>query len=85
MKEEVKGGSNSNEDLTEFNPDRWVRVLSKLASAPTELDVDAFIGVLHETLNLFKKMGSALSMAFSGKATLLPLLTLVFFRHFNQG
>lgn len=52
--------------MTEFNPDRWVRLLESLAQKPNELDIDKFIGVLHETLNLFKKMGSALSLAFSG-------------------
>ena len=47
-----------------------MRYQQKLAAEPNELDIDTFIGVLHETLNLFKKMGSALSLAFSGKLKL---------------
>ena len=79
--EEVKGQQGA-EDLNEFNPDRWVRQLEALAQKPNELDVDAFIEVLHETLNLFKKMGSALSLAFSGTNTLSKLML---YRHFDQG
>ena len=79
--EEVKGQQGA-EDLNEFNPDRWVRQLEALAQKPNELDVDAFIEVLRETLNLFKKMGSALSLAFSGTKTLSKLML---YRHFDQG
>ena len=55
------------EDLEEFNADRWVRQLSDLAKDPTQLDTVEFIAMLRETTNLFKKMGSAMSVAFSGK------------------
>ena len=54
-------------DLEEFNADRWVRQLSDLAKDPIQLDTVEFIAMLRETTNLFKKMGSAMSVAFSGK------------------
>ena len=79
--EESKEVSNSgnnlqlNEDLTEFNPDRWVRQLTSLASKPDQLEVETFVGMLHETTNLFKKMGSALSIAFSGNTLIILLFS----------
>lgn len=63
------------ENLNEFNADRWVRQVQFLSQNPDKLDIDTWVGMLYETTNLFKKMGSAMSMAFSG--------TLIFI-HFNN-
>ena len=62
MEHSTEEGTN----LNEFCPHRWLRLLSKVASNPQEVDIDAYTAHLYETTNLFKKMGSALSMAFSG-------------------
>ena len=54
------------EDLTVFCPERWVSQTVVLCTEPHRLDVDTWVAFLYETTNLFKKMGSAMSMAFSG-------------------
>lgn len=51
----------------EFCPIRWVRMISDLAKDPAHLKTVDYSAMLYETTNLFKKMGSAMSMAFSGK------------------
>ena len=53
--------------MSEFCPTRWIIQLKTLAGCSSELDIDVYVAMLYETTNLFKKMGSALSMAFSGK------------------
>ena len=55
------------EDLKVFSATRWLNQTEILGAAPEELDVDTWVAFLYETTNLFKKMGSAMSMAFSGK------------------
>lgn len=54
-------------DLEEFNADRWTGQLRDLAKDPAKLEIDLYVAMLKETTNLFKKMGSAMSLAFSGK------------------
>ena len=56
---------NLDEDLAVFSATRWVRQTTTLASSPDELDADIWVSFLFETTNLFKKMGSAMSIAFS--------------------
>ena len=60
--EESKEGTN----LNEFCPHRWLRLLTVISTNAEQVDIDAYTAHLYETTNLFKKMGSALSMAFSG-------------------
>ncbi len=54
----------------DFSIDRFIQQANTLSEDPANLDVDVWIDFLHECLNLFKKMGSAMSMAFSGKTKL---------------
>lgn len=49
-----------------FNADRWVKQMKTLGENPDKLDMDTWVEMLYETTNLFKKMGSAMSQAFSG-------------------
>lgn len=58
--------STEKEDLQVFSADRWIKLAQKLADSPNNLEVEPFVAFLYETTNLFKKMGSAMSMAFSG-------------------
>ena len=53
--------------MDEFCPDRWVRMMRNLAANPNQMNTIEYSAMLYETTNLFKKMGSAMSMAFSGK------------------
>ncbi len=55
------------EDLEVFNIDRWVTLLNELAKDPTKLETSLYVAMLKETTNLFKKMGSGVAVAFSGK------------------
>ena len=59
-------------DPSVFCPVRWIRLLKALSANPRELEIDTYVAMLYETTNLFKKMGSALSMAFSGNS-FIPL------------
>ena len=61
-------------DPSVFCPVRWIRQLKALSASPRELDIETYVAMLYETTNLFKKMGSALSMAFSGNTFPLSLL-----------
>lgn len=63
----VESSNKATEDFNEFSADRWIRQVTKLAESPDSIDVDTWVAFLYETTNLFKKMGSAMSMAFSGK------------------
>ena len=54
------------EDMAEFSMQRWLHQVEVLKENPENLDVDTWVAFLYETTNLFKKMGSAMSMAFSG-------------------
>ena len=56
--EEVKG---------EFSADRWVLYMQNIAKDPEAVDIPNFVLMLYETTYLFKKMGSAMYLAFSGK------------------
>jgi len=49
-----------------FSPERWVSQMKKLGENPDKLDMEVWIEMLYETTHLFKKMGSAMSQAFSG-------------------
>ena len=75
--EEIK--SREGTDHTEFCPNRWIRQLKSLAGSSQGIDIDTYVSMLNETTNLFKKMGSALSMAFSGKQIMVTIKS----RHFN--
>ena len=50
----------------EFSIDRWVEQTSQISQDPNQINVDVWCDFLWETINLFKKMGSAMAMAFSG-------------------
>ena len=41
--------------------------MKTIGENPEKIDIDLWIEMLYETTNLFKKMGSAMSQAFSGK------------------
>ena len=70
LKEESKRPQTAQEgtDPSVFCPVRWIRQLKALSANTRELDIDTYVAMLYETTNLFKKMGSALSMAFSGNS-----------------
>jgi len=76
--EELK--SREGTDHSEFCPNRWIRQLKTLAGSTQGIDVDTYVEMLYETTNLFKKMGSALSMAFSGK----QIMVIMNSRHYNE-
>lgn len=50
-----------------FSLKRWREQLITLSGSPDKLDIDTWVDFLYECCNLFKVMGSAMSMAFSGK------------------
>lgn len=52
------------EDQETFCPNRWVRLLKELSENPEKLDIEDYVAHLYESTNLFKSMGSAMSMAF---------------------
>lgn len=52
-----------------FSLKRWKEQLAILSSDPEKIDVDTWVDFLYECCNLFKVMGSAMSVAFSGKHT----------------
>jgi len=52
--------------MKEFSAERWIGFTKRIAESKDAIDVDAWVSFLFETTNLFKKMGSAMSMAFSG-------------------
>ena len=58
-------------DLKKFDADRFVSLFKKVGETPDRIDVDAWVALLHETINLFSLLGSAMSMAFSGKNILV--------------
>ena len=55
----------SHKSLAEFSMSRFHEHIIALAQNPTNYDIDTWVEFLHECLNLFKKLGSAMSMAFS--------------------
>lgn len=57
----------SNENLEEFCINRWMTRLKSLGESPESLDIDIWVQMLFETTNIFKKLGSAMAIAFSGK------------------
>lgn len=63
----VESSTRLDEDLKHFNADRFVTLFKKAAETPDKIDVDSWVSLLNETINLFMMMGSAMSMAFSGK------------------
>ena len=60
--------SAASEDMKDFSAERWLGFAKKIAESKDAIDVDAWVSFLFESTNLFKKMGSAMSMAFSGKS-----------------
>jgi hypothetical protein len=68
-------------ELTEnrdvFSVRRWKDQLTILSSNPDKLDIDTWIEFLYECCNLFKVMGSAMSMAFSGMIKILDLIVIL--------
>lgn len=64
------GGVDNPEDPLHFSKTRWLHQMSYLAARPERLDVDAWTTFMHETTLLFKCMGNAMSVAFSGKISL---------------
>lgn len=63
----VESTAKTQEDMQNFSAERWLSYSKKLGESPNALDIDTWVAFLYETTNLFKKMGSAMSMAFSGK------------------
>ncbi|CDW83219.1 glycolipid transfer protein domain-containing protein 1-like [Stylonychia lemnae] len=57
------------EDLQNFSAERWILQTKNIAQTVDAIDVDSWVAFLYETTNLFKKMGSAMSMAFSDITT----------------
>eukprot|EP00347_Sterkiella_histriomuscorum_P023651 403333863 len=61
----VESTHKTEEDMKNFSAERWLGYTKTIASSPEAIDVDTWVAFLYETTNLFKKMGSAMSMAFS--------------------
>jgi len=53
-----------------FSSARWVKQCSKLAENPDKTDIKVLHAFLYEITNLFRSMGSAMGMAFSGSPIL---------------
>ena len=53
------------EDLTRFNPERYISQLQAIGKDPENIDIDTWVAMLYESTNMFKMMGSAMSAAFS--------------------
>jgi hypothetical protein len=57
-----------------FSLRRWKEQLATLSASPDKLDIDTWVDYLYECCNLFKVMGSAMSIAFSGKLMIVSYL-----------
>lgn len=61
----VEKTAESKEDLQKFSADRYIGQLQHLGKDPENLDIDVWVSMLYESVNMFKMMGSAMSTAFS--------------------
>ncbi len=54
-------------DADSFSVDRWMKQMQAMEADPKNIDPEVLSAWLYDCTNLFKAMGSAISMAFSGK------------------
>src|SRR5437016_4680553 len=64
------------EDLKTFNSVRFTALFKAVSENPDRIDIDTWVALLHEIINMFMVMGSAMAMAFSditSKAQIIAL------------
>ena len=53
-------------DKDHFSTERYCASVQIMADNPEEIDIQAWSDFVYETVNLFRGMGKAMGMAFSG-------------------
>ncbi len=71
--ESASSNQHHHENKDVFNLDRWISQMTQISQNVDNIDTDIWVDYLYETTNLFKTMGSAMSIAFSGKW--MPILS----------
>jgi len=55
----------SQESMDVFSMKRWIGQMKRINTSIENVDTDSWVAFLYETTNMFRTMGSAMSIAFS--------------------